>query len=160
MYEIFKNILNGKDYELVDILNKIDEYYIESKLTKEQKEELEEEARKNANPVNSYADVQTQINDLASRISALEAKVNNQEEVEEPTEPGSKYNKEDFKPFATVHGAYDCYNEAIYYLSKSIEFIGKADVIYFMKGWEKARGCKIEHEVAAEYGKECRYVKE
>ncbi len=53
----------------------------------------------------------------------------------------------------------DC-NEAIYYLSKSIEFIGKADVIYFMKGWEKARGCKIEHEVAAEYGKECRYVEE
>ena len=35
MYEIFKNILNGKDYELVDILNKIDEYYIKSKLSKE-----------------------------------------------------------------------------------------------------------------------------
>ena len=110
MYEIFKNILNNRDYELVDVLNKIDEFYIQDSLTKEQKEELENEARKNANPVNSYADVQTQINDLASRISALEAKVNNQEEVEEPTEPDSKYNKEYFKPFATVHGAYDCYN--------------------------------------------------
>ena len=48
MYEIFKNVLNG-EYELVDILNKIDEYYVESKLSKEQKEELEEEARQNAN---------------------------------------------------------------------------------------------------------------
>ena len=48
-------------------------------------------------------------------------------------------------------------DEAIYYLSKSIEFIGKADVVYFMKGWEKARGCKIEHQVAVEYGKEIIY---
>lgn len=48
-------------------------------------------------------------------------------------------------------------NEAIYYLSKSIEFIGKVDAIYFMKGWEKARGCKIEHEVVVEYGKQVFY---
>lgn len=48
-------------------------------------------------------------------------------------------------------------DEAIYYLSKSIEFIGKVDVVYFMKGWEKARGCKIEHEVAVEYDKQVFY---
>ena len=48
-------------------------------------------------------------------------------------------------------------DEAIYYLSKSIEFIGKVDAIYFMKGWEKARGCKIEHEVAVEYNKQVFY---
>ena len=47
--------------------------------------------------------------------------------------------------------------EAIYYLSKSIEYIGKVDCVYFMKGWAKARGCKIEHEVAVEYGKEVYY---
>ena len=50
----------------------------------------------------------------------------------------------------------DC-NEAIYFLSKSIEYIGHVDVVYFMKGWEKARGCKIEHQVAVEYGKICKY---
>lgn len=48
-------------------------------------------------------------------------------------------------------------DEAIYYLSKSIEFIGKADAVYFMKGWEKARGCKIEHEVAVEYDRQVFY---
>lgn len=48
-------------------------------------------------------------------------------------------------------------NEAIYYLSKSIEFISKVDCVYFMHGWEKARGCKIEHQVAVEYGKEIMY---
>lgn len=50
----------------------------------------------------------------------------------------------------------DC-DEAIYYLSKSIEIIGRVDCLYFMKGWEKARGCKIEHEVAVNYNKECMY---
>lgn len=44
-------------------------------------------------------------------------------------------------------------DEAIYYLSKSIELIGKVDCVYFMNGWEKARGCRIEHEVAVSYGK-------
>lgn len=49
-------------------------------------------------------------------------------------------------------------DEAIYYLSKSIEFIGQVDCVYFMKGWEKARGCKIEHQVAIEYGKDVVYI--
>lgn len=46
---------------------------------------------------------------------------------------------------------------AIYMLSQSIRYLGKADMIVFMKGWEKARGCKIEHQVAVEYGKEIIY---
>lgn len=44
-------------------------------------------------------------------------------------------------------------NEAIFYLAKSIEFIGKVDGVVFMTGWENARGCKIEHQVAKNYGK-------
>jgi len=38
------------------------------------------------------------------------------------------------------------------YLARSIEFLAKADVAYFVPGWETARGCKIEHECAVEYG--------
>ena len=48
-------------------------------------------------------------------------------------------------------------NEAIWFLSKSIEYLAQADIIFFMKGWEKARGCKIEHEIAVEYDKEIIY---
>ena len=40
----------------------------------------------------------------------------------------------------------------IWYLSKSIELISEADVAYFAKGWEKYRGCRIEYQVANEYG--------
>lgn len=46
---------------------------------------------------------------------------------------------------------------AIYMLSQSIRYIGKVDSLYFMKGWENARGCRIEHEVAVAYGKQVFY---
>lgn len=45
----------------------------------------------------------------------------------------------------------------IYYLSKSIELLDKADGVVFMKGWQEARGCRIEHQVAVDYGK---FIKE
>jgi len=38
------------------------------------------------------------------------------------------------------------------YLARSIEFLAKADVAYFAPGWDAARGCKIEHECAVQYG--------
>ena len=39
------------------------------------------------------------------------------------------------------------------YLAKSIELMADADLVLFASGWEQARGCKIEHEVAVAYGK-------
>lgn len=43
-------------------------------------------------------------------------------------------------------------NIPVYYLSQSIEYLSKADAVYFLQGWQSARGCKIEHEIAKEYG--------
>ena len=48
-------------------------------------------------------------------------------------------------------------NEEIYYLAKSIEFISKVDIVYFMKGWEKTRGCIIENKICQNYGKQTMY---
>lgn len=48
-------------------------------------------------------------------------------------------------------------DEPIYYLAKPIEFISKVDLVYFMKGWENARGCKIENLICLEYGKDIMY---
>ena len=50
----------------------------------------------------------------------------------------------------------DC-DEAIYFLGRSIELMSKADAVVFMKGWQEARGCRIEYTIAVEYGK---FVKE
>lgn len=38
------------------------------------------------------------------------------------------------------------------YLSKAIEILADADVVYFCPNWETARGCKIEHQCSVEYG--------
>jgi hypothetical protein len=48
-------------------------------------------------------------------------------------------------------------NVGIYYLSKALEVMSKCDAVYFCKGWDTARGCKIEHEVAKNYGLEIIY---
>lgn len=40
----------------------------------------------------------------------------------------------------------------LWFLGKSLELLSGADIAYFAKDWQKARGCKIEHECAVEYG--------
>ena len=40
----------------------------------------------------------------------------------------------------------------VWYLSKSIEAMSTVDAVYFMEGWEEARGCKLEHQIAEAYG--------
>ena len=40
----------------------------------------------------------------------------------------------------------------MWYLAKSIELLSAADIAYFAQGWSEARGCKIEHQCAVEYG--------
>lgn len=40
----------------------------------------------------------------------------------------------------------------LWFLAKSLELLSTADVAYFAKGWEEARGCRIENACAIEYG--------
>ena len=39
----------------------------------------------------------------------------------------------------------------LWFLGKSLELLSTADVAYFAKGWDRARGCKIEHDCAVVY---------
>ena len=40
----------------------------------------------------------------------------------------------------------------LWYIGKSLELLASADIAYFAKGWQDARGCKIENTCAIEYG--------
>lgn len=40
----------------------------------------------------------------------------------------------------------------LWFLGKSLELLSKADVAFFVKGWENYRGCRIEQLAAAQYG--------
>ena len=43
------------------------------------------------------------------------------------------------------------------FLAKSLESMSLCHAAYFCKGWENARGCRIEHEAAVAYGLEILY---
>lgn len=38
------------------------------------------------------------------------------------------------------------------FLAKSLENMSLCSAVYFCRGWEKARGCRIEHDAAVAYG--------
>ena len=43
-------------------------------------------------------------------------------------------------------------NIPLWNLGKSIQLLAEADVAFFAKGWQEARGCKIELDCAIQYG--------
>lgn len=43
-------------------------------------------------------------------------------------------------------------NRPLCFLAKSLENMSLCHVAYFCKGWEKTRGCKLEHDAAVAYG--------
>lgn len=43
------------------------------------------------------------------------------------------------------------------FLAKSLENMSLCHAAYFCKGWEQARGCRIEHDAAVAYGLEIIY---
>lgn len=43
------------------------------------------------------------------------------------------------------------------FLAKSLENMSLCHAAYFCKGWENARGCRIEHEAAVAYGLDILY---
>ena len=71
----------------------------------------------------------------------------------------SKLEKDNFEVIDTIiaeEAPKGC-SEGIYYLAKSIEFISQVYIVYFMKGWENARGCIIENQVCQDYGRQTMY---
>lgn len=100
MFKIFKNVIENSDFDLRDILKKIEESYIKSDISEEEKESLETLAREKAKPENSYASLQEQIDELAERISKLEKALeeNSGEEV-----------TEEFPEYKQPSGSHDAY---------------------------------------------------
>lgn len=64
MYEVIKAVIESGRYELYDMLKKIDTCWVQGDITDEQRTELVKLAQENANPDNSYAPLQKQIDQL------------------------------------------------------------------------------------------------
>jgi hypothetical protein len=44
------------------------------------------------------------------------------------------------------------------YLGVDIDLMAKADIVVFIGGWEKSRGCKVEFHIAEAYGYPCLFI--
>ena len=97
MYEITKNVIRSGSFELTDILGKIDTLWIQGSLTDEKRLELIEMARSHAEPANSFAPLQNQIDALAERVAKLEGAAEDEEypEYHQPTGSHDAYHKGD-----------------------------------------------------------------
>lgn len=71
MYDIAKNVIKSRNYELSDMLKKIDTMWIQGRIDESQKNELILLARENATPENSYAGLQEQINILRTELESI-----------------------------------------------------------------------------------------
>ena len=89
MYDILKNVIGRKEYDLNSIIKKIDFLWSEDKLTDEQRAELSDLARNGAETQNSV-DVIKKLAELEERIKALESNNDIESDVSEFV-PGKWY---------------------------------------------------------------------
>lgn len=107
MYQIIKDVINSGRYELNDILKKIDTIWVQGDLTDDEKAELVELARTNADPAQTYAPLQEQIDQAFAQIKALDARVKALGAGEAP-EPSPE--PDEWPAWVQPTGAHDCYN--------------------------------------------------
>ena len=159
MFDIIKSVIKNKNFELKDILYKINKMWIESAITEEQKTELDSLARENAVAENSYAPLQEQINNANTRMDELEArivKLENSEssgETGEDTEPEEPIGPiEEYPEFVQPTGAHDCYNTGDKITYNGKKYICKMDGCVwapdvYPAGWEEVVEETVEDTV-------------
>ena len=89
MQNIIEKVIDSKNFELSDMLKKIDTLWVQGSINEETKKRLADKARNNANVQNSF-DIVAKLEELDKRIKALEEAGTNIE-TEEPTESYEEY---------------------------------------------------------------------
>lgn len=82
---------------------------------------------------------------VATREKAIEFLKSNGYEIINTLFTDEWYNKENMEARGVVQ-------IPLCFLAKSLENMSLCHTAYFCKGWENARGCKIEHDAAVAYG--------
>lgn len=140
MYRIIKSVIEKKDFKLEDILHKINEMRIKSFISKEQTDELEELARQNAKPENSY--------DLQKQLDRLEERVKKLEEANSTTEETT----EEYPMYVQPTGAHDSYGigskitytDGKRYICQIANCVWAPDV--YPQGWKEVVEESVESE--------------
>ena len=105
MKEMFEQVIQLGNYDLKTLLDRIDQYHIEGRLTDEERLDLIMQARKGAEPEYDYAG---EINALWAAVRALQQSISPPAEDEwpefvQPTGAGTAYQVGDKVTFNGVH---------------------------------------------------------
>lgn len=103
MYEIILSVVNSGNFELIDILHKIDTLWLQGNIDDDQRTGLINAAREKADPSSSYAPLREQVDKLADDLTALAARVTSLEGG--GTEPADEY-----PAYVQPTGAHDAYH--------------------------------------------------
>ncbi|MFR5064860.1 MAG: carbohydrate-binding protein [Thomasclavelia spiroformis] len=138
MYSVIKDVLTKGDFELVDMLNKINKLWVENSLTEEERDELIDLARTNAIPDNSYAENTKQIELLWKEIESIKSRLNTLENDSGTVGPPTE---EEYPEYKQPSGKHDAYNKGdkITYNGQRYECI-KNNVVWnpddYPQGWK------------------------
>ena len=115
MQKVIEKVIESKNFELSDMLKKIDTLWVQGSIDEATRKILMDKARNNANTQNSL-DILAKLEELDKRVKALE-NAQTPEEPEEPTEVIEEY----------VPGKW-------YYKGNKVMFEGKAYVCIALEG--------------------------
>lgn len=165
MFDEVKKYIEGGEYELADILHRIDILYVGASLTDDEREQLIEMARENANPANSLDPIESRVEKIEVFVAELKAtveanaegmavvkevleKLGQQVVVPEP-EPADEWPE-----YVQPSGAHDAYK-----VGDQVTFSGKRytckmdgcvwDPVTYPTAWEYVEDAPVSDEVSA-----------
>ena len=105
MYGVMKMIIGHGEYELEEMVKRIDALYAKGRIGLEEMDELKEMARENAKAENSYAPLQEQVNKAFELIAILQKQI---DEIK-GTGSGEGEETEEYPEWKQPTGAHDAY---------------------------------------------------
>lgn len=137
MYKIIEDVIKNGDYELLDILNKINKLWLENSLAEEERNTLIELARTYAIPENSYPENAQQIANLWEYCQELDARLAILENAGD-TEPPLEEEWPEFVQPAGGHDVYKVGDKITFKEKKYICILGNCvwDPLAYPTAWE------------------------
>ena len=116
MYDVIKNVILNENFDLSWIILNIKKNCTRGDITDDQEEELIVLAQEHANPQNSYAPLQQQIEKAFSQIDSLSKTIDKLDKRVRAIESGSPQKQEEppvedeYPEYVQPTGAHDAYN--------------------------------------------------
>lgn len=100
MKNVIRNVIATKNYELADMLKKIDTLWVQGSITEEERMELIDLARENAE-IQQSIDILAKVEEHEKRLAELEELVKNLTVNKEDTEDGEEVTEESYEEYVS-----------------------------------------------------------